>query len=132
MPKPHFFPVEIKEYHLDTFGHVNHAVYLQICEDTRWQICLENGITLEEIQRTQVGPIILEANIKYKKELKNREKVEIKTEFKKLRDKIFQITHTIYKANGDISAELVLNAAIWDMKERKLISPPENWQKVLG
>lgn len=131
MSKVHIFPVEIKEYHLDTFAHVNHAAYLQICEDTRWQICLEHGITLEEIQKTQIGPIILEANIKYKKELKNREKIKIHTEFKKIRDKIFQITHTIHKENGDISAEVVLSAAIWDMKERKLISAPANWQKII-
>ncbi|MCB0348525.1 MAG: acyl-CoA thioesterase [Bdellovibrionales bacterium] len=131
MADAHTYNFEIKEHHLDSFGHVNHAVYLEICEEARWQLCLENNISFEDIHRENIGPIILEANVKYKKELKNREKIKILTSFKKTRDMFFAIHHKIVKENGQVSAEIEISAAIWDMKLRKLIIPPEKWQKLL-
>lgn len=131
MPQPHIYKLQVREFHLDTFGHVNHAVYLQMCEDARWQMCFEGGITLEDIHKEQIGPIILDASVKYKKELKTRENIEIHTTFKKIRDTIFQIHHTIYKEDKTISAELVLHGAIWNMKERKLIAPTEKWKQII-
>lgn len=32
----HEYPVVIREHHLDTFGHVNNAAYLDILEEARW------------------------------------------------------------------------------------------------
>ncbi len=131
MANIHTYNLEIKEHHLDSFGHVNHAVYLEICEEARWQYCLENGISFEDIHRENIGPIILEANIKYKKEIKNREKIQIQTSFKKIRDTIFTIYHKIIKENGQIGADIEISAAIWDTKQRKIISPPAKWQEIL-
>ncbi len=131
MANSHTYNLEVKEHHLDSFGHVNHAVYLEICEEARWQYCLENGISFEDIHREKIGPIILEANIKYKKEIKNREKIQILTSFTKVRNTIFTIHHTVVKEDGKIGAEIEISAAIWDIKQRKIIYPPANWQKIL-
>ena len=63
----------IKEHHLDTFGHVNNATYLQILEQARWELLNTHGFGLETIQRLQLGPVILECNIKFIRELLLRE-----------------------------------------------------------
>ena len=50
------YPVQIGESHLDTFGHVNNAKYLEIFEDARWELISKNGYGLEEVHRRKIGP----------------------------------------------------------------------------
>ena len=68
----HYYPVLIKEGHLDTFGHVNNAVYLALLEEARWDLLTQNNYGLDKIVATQIGPTILEIKINF---LKNEKKV---------------------------------------------------------
>lgn len=123
---------QIKEYHLDTFGHVNHATYLQILEDIRWDIIGENGFSLEEIHKTKKGPVILDYTIKYKKELKNRDKVIVESYATKATQKILQFHQTILKEDGTIAAEADMTIGFFDLAERKLIRGGESWLQAVG
>ena len=42
-PVAHEYPMTILEHHLDTFGHVNNAMYLQLFETARWQWITDGG-----------------------------------------------------------------------------------------
>lgn len=77
--KIHTYPLRILEGHLDTFGHVNNAVYLAICEEARWDLLTKNGYGLEKIMATKIGPTILEIKINFLKELKLRDEIVIET-----------------------------------------------------
>lgn len=72
------YPLIIRENHLDSFGHVNNAAYLQIMEEARWEIITAEGFGLKEIQKHGVGPVMLEVNLKFRKELLLRQKIEFK------------------------------------------------------
>jgi acyl-CoA thioesterase FadM len=50
------YKVLIREGHLDTFGHMNNATYLQLAEDARWEMLVSAGYGLDVVQRTQQGP----------------------------------------------------------------------------
>ena len=56
----HLYDLVIHERHLDTFGHVNNATYLDLLEEARWDLITRNGFGLDEIKRLQLGPTILE------------------------------------------------------------------------
>ena len=71
------YELQIKEHHLDTFGHVNNAIYLQLFEEARWQIITERGYGMAEIMKLRQGPVVLEIQIKFIKELKLREVIQI-------------------------------------------------------
>src|SRR5690606_13293796 len=60
----HEYPLLIVESHLDTFGHINHATYLQIFEEARWDLITARGYGLEKIRESRLGPVILEANVR--------------------------------------------------------------------
>ena len=45
------YPVQIRERHLDTFGHVNNAKYLELYEEARWEIINSRGYDLKQIQK---------------------------------------------------------------------------------
>jgi acyl-CoA thioester hydrolase len=79
MTTEHVYTTQILEGHLDTFGHVNNARYLDLLEEARWQWITDNGFGLAEIQRHKLGPTILEIDIKFRRELQNRERITIRT-----------------------------------------------------
>ena len=45
------FHTQIKENHLDGFGHVNNAIYLQFFEEARWEMITQGGYSWTDVQR---------------------------------------------------------------------------------
>jgi YbgC/YbaW family acyl-CoA thioester hydrolase len=126
------YPVTIRESHLDTFGHVNNAQYLSLFEEARWELITERGFGLKEIKETQTGPVVLEANLKFKRELKLREKIVIKTYAPAGGGKVVSLKQEMVKADGAVACEATFVIAFFDTKARKIIEPSPAWKKALG
>lgn len=122
----------VKEHHLDTFGHMNNAVYLEIFEEARWELVTTHGYGLKKVLETGIGPTILEVNLRFMKELKLREEITIKTWMDDLKGKIFKINQAIVKADGATACEAVFTAALFDLKQRKIIAPTQEWLDATG
>ena len=45
------YPVTIKEVYLDTFGHMNNAMYLTLFEEARWEFITQRGFGLKTITK---------------------------------------------------------------------------------
>lgn len=124
--------ITIKECHLDTFGHVNNATYLELLEDARWDLITEGGYGMERVQETGLGPTILEINIKFKRELCLREQVTIQTQLLEYEGKIGKLKQEMVLENGAVACEALFTIAVFDMKKRKLVVPDEAWKKALS
>jgi acyl-CoA thioester hydrolase len=122
----------VLEIHLDTFGHMNHATYLQLFEQARWQFITERGYGLKTILETQKGPTILEANVKYKRELRLREKIKIETETIEYSGKVGKIRQQMLNIKGEVCAIAELTIGFFDMTARRLISAPAEWLRAVG
>lgn len=125
------YPILIKEHHLDTFGHVNNATYLSLFEEARWNIITQNGYGLQKILSSGLGPTILEIKIRFLKELRLRQTIIIETKMLGYEDKLGKLAQTIIRDN-DIccSAEFVFG--LFNLNERKLIAPTEEWLHAIG
>lgn len=128
----HRYSKQILEHHLDSFGHVNNATYLELFEEARWDLITNNGFGLQEIQKTKMGPVILEVNLKFMKELKNRESITIVTELIEQGKKIGKLRQQILLGDNSLSAEAIFTFALFDLKERKLLEPTPQWKKAIG
>jgi len=127
------YPITILERHLDTFGHVNNDTYLEIYEEARWDFITQYGYDFARIQRDQVGPIILDLNLTFKRELVNREKITIKSEYKGMKNKfIMTLNQWMMKEDGKVASTLELSVALMDMKARKMVEPTADWLKAIG
>ncbi|GAB4022315.1 MAG: long-chain acyl-CoA thioesterase FadM [Bdellovibrio sp.] len=127
------YPVTILERHLDTFGHVNNATYLELYEEARWDFITQNGYDFARIQREKVGPIILDLNLTFKRELLNREKIVIKSQYQGMKNKyIMTLNQWMMKEDGKIASTLELSVALMDMKERKMVEPIADWMNAIG
>ncbi len=131
--KEYQYKLQIRERHLDTFGHVNNATYLEIFEEARWEMIEKAGWGLEEIKKKKVGPVILEINIKYQKEVLNREFVTVLTRLLERKNKkITLIKQEIINEKGELTTTIELTLGFMDLEKRMLIIPPQSWNNIFS
>lgn len=127
------YEVLIREFHLDSFGHVNNAAYVQLYEEARWDFITKNGFGLEYIQKHQIGPVILDLKVRFKRELKNREKIKILSRtIEIVSPKIMVLEQSMIKEDGKVASDATFTVGFFDMTERKLINANADWLKACG
>jgi acyl-CoA thioester hydrolase len=130
--RPHEYPLTIIESHLDTFGHVNNATYLRLLEDARWQWITEGGYGLGEVRRRGQGPTILKCTLEFKRELVNREQIRIRSWLESYSGKIAVVRQTIIRGEDEVCCEAHFVMALFDVKQRRLIEPTDEWLACVG
>lgn len=132
MNQKHQYPVLIRENHLDTFGHVNNATYLQLFEEARWQLVTENSYGLDKIKETGLGPTILEVTIRFIREITLRQRIVIETELADYERKVGTIKQAMVNEAGEICCTADFKFGLFDLRTRKLVGPTQDWAKALG
>ncbi len=127
----HEFRFQIKAEHIDTYGHVNNAVYLQILEAARWDWIAKGGGDRDLVKKMNVGPIVVDIEIRFSRELLEGENIVIRSKHDGEIGPTYRLNQFIYKENGEIACKAKYRMAFLDMKRRKIVSPPEEWVKIL-
>ncbi|MBF0301288.1 MAG: acyl-CoA thioesterase [Oligoflexia bacterium] len=124
------YKLKITNKHLDVMGHVNHAVYLQIMEDARWNLYDQFGYTKKHIEKEKRGPIVLEMHVKYRKEIITNEIITVKSHGLEYSSILGKISQMILKENGKIAAHAEIIFSYFDLQNRKLIFPSGDWAQM--
>ncbi len=124
--------IVIGEPHLDSFGHMNNARYLELFEQARWDLITERGFGIDVMRERQMGPTILGVEMKFLKELAPRETVVIRTELASYERKVGKIRQVMVKANGEVACEAIFTFGLFDIVKRKLIDPTPEWAHAVG
>lgn len=130
--RSHEYYLVIAEKHLDLFGHVNNAAYLQIFEEARWDWITRNGFGVEQIRKLGIGPVILEIRLRFKKEATDRERILIRSRTVEYRSKIGRLEQVMTREDGQVvcAAEFVIG--LFDLRTRRLIKPTSEWLRAVG
>lgn len=119
--------------HLDSFGHVNNAAYVMLYEEARWDFITKNGFGLDYILKHKVGPVILDLQVRFKRELKNRESIKIISKTVEIiSPKIMVLDQKMVRTDGKIASEARFTVGFFDLEERKLIDSNSDWLKAVG
>jgi acyl-CoA thioester hydrolase len=124
--------IMISEAHLDSFGHMNNARYLELFEEARWDLITERGFGIDVIRETQKGPIILEVSVKFMRELNAREMVVIRSDLLSYERKIGKLRQQMVKGDGTVACEAIFVFGLFDMQSRRLIEPTGPWAHAVG
>lgn len=124
--------IVIREQHLDTFGHVNNARYLEIFEQARWDLITDNGFGLEYVKSSGTGPVILEITLRFVREVKNRQHMVIRSFLESYEGKIGRMVQHLVDESGQLCCEGKFTIALWDTSTRKLIPPTPEWRRAIG
>ncbi|MBC7691607.1 MAG: acyl-CoA thioesterase [Methylotenera sp.] len=100
MAKTYRSTLKVRGYELDSFGHVNHAVYVSYMEHARWEMLAAEGITLKKFQEWKRFPVIAELEAKYLRPTYIDDTLEVQSKVIENTKTSFIIQQTIYK--GDV------------------------------
>jgi acyl-CoA thioester hydrolase len=90
----------VKGYELDSYNHVNNAVYLNYIEQARWEIFKKLNLS-EYFKKNNLLLVITEINIKYKREAKLFDELIIHTDMVKENPYIIFL-HKIYNKKTNL------------------------------
>jgi YbgC/YbaW family acyl-CoA thioester hydrolase len=116
----------------DEYGHVNNARYLDLYEDARWNILEVSGLGADMLKTNRIGPVILEVNVRFSRELLLGEEITIITSSRRKNDLIFYFDQQMINSSGKIASKAVFTAALFDLDKRKMIRADESWLKAFG
>eukprot|EP01102_Stenamoeba_stenopodia_P011185 TRINITY_DN3421_c0_g1_i1.p1 TRINITY_DN3421_c0_g1~~TRINITY_DN3421_c0_g1_i1.p1 ORF type:complete len:241 (-),score=40.47 TRINITY_DN3421_c0_g1_i1:153-875(-) len=83
LPFPYFVSVKVRGYELDSFGHVNNAVYLNWLEVVRWELMTHGlkqvgyGTTQSDLLGVGVLPVVRKVELDYLAETKMGDVIKI-------------------------------------------------------
>ncbi|MCT4357832.1 acyl-CoA thioesterase [Streptomyces sp. Je 1-79] len=132
MAEPFSVPVVVRGYETDTQGHLNQAVYLQYAEHARWSLLQAGGIRQSDLLDKGVGPVALEVTVRYLRELRAGDEVEVTCTFVWGEGKTFRIDQTIRKADGTVAAEVTGVGGLMDLRARRLVADPREHFRALA
>jgi len=111
--------IKVRGFHLDVYGHVNNARYLEFLEDARWTL-IESEIDLEKWRQLGFGFTIVKITINYRKTARLNDVLDIQTRLEKLGGKSGVFKQEIALAStGEPVADAEVVFVILDLQSRK-------------
>ncbi len=81
LDQPHHTSLTVRGYELDSYGHVNNAVYLQYLEQASWVFMKDMGM-LKQINDEDLFLVVTETHIRYLREANLLDELVIETTLK--------------------------------------------------
>ncbi|MGW5668294.1 acyl-CoA thioesterase [Micromonospora sp. NPDC003776] len=132
MADPFRVRVTVRGYELDTQGHLNQAVYLQYSEHARWECLRAAGISQDRLIASGVGPVALEVTVRYLRELRGGDEVDVSCEFRWGEGKTFQIVQELTRPDGTQVATVTGVGGLLDLSTRRLVPDPRERFRALA
>lgn len=119
---------------LDPNWHMRHTSYADMCAATRFYFLEQKGFGFQKLQQIMMGPVLFSENIRYLKEIKPNDRVIVQLQIAGYTQdgRKWRMFHEILRAHdGQKVAELEINGAWFDIKERKVKAPPNELMKAI-
>jgi acyl-CoA thioester hydrolase len=125
-------PIVVRGYELDTQGHLNNAVYHNYAEHARWECLRAAGLPQDKLIASGVGPVQLEATIKFLHELRGGDEINVTCEFSWGEGKIFHLNQDYLRLDGTLTASLSSVCGMLDLTQRRLVADPAGCFRALA
>lgn len=110
--------ITVRNYHIDHFGHVNHAPYLELLEEARWR-CLEETDLLEPIHRVGAFHVVVKIVIQYRQGVRMGDILRIETQIDGRSNHSFAFGQKAFiKASGKTALEATITNVFVDKQGR--------------
>jgi YbgC/YbaW family acyl-CoA thioester hydrolase len=130
--KTYFYNYKILPSGIDHSDHLNNAAYLTIFENARWSMIQDNGFSGITLQKeTQIAPVLLEVTLKFKRELRLNQDIQIKTNYESFNTKI-AILNQEMSHQDSVCCVGSFKFALFNLTQRRMITPSDIWLKALG
>ncbi len=112
-------------WHCDHMGHMNVMWYVSKFDEATWGFVAQIGLVSSKLQARNHGMAALEQNIKYLREARPGDLLEIYTRPLEIKNKTIRFAHTMIDCeSGQTAATCELVGALLDKETRKAIVWP--------
>jgi acyl-CoA thioester hydrolase len=133
MPQFRFHhPIEIRYGDLDPQGHVNNAKFLTYFEQARVRYLIELGLFGEDQSFMDIGVILADVHIAYKKPVEWGTPVKVGVRMAKIGNKSMTVAQNVVHAEtGEVFAEGEVVMVAFDYHAGKSIPIPQEWREAV-
>ena len=97
--------IEVRSYELDSFGHVNHAVFFQYFEHARFRALTEARLDRRELARRGWGLVVVRAEADFRRQAIQGDELIVTTQATRLRTRSITLAHELRRAkDGELLA----------------------------
>ena len=114
--------VRVRNYHLDGYGHVNNARYLEFLEEARWAFFEEHGL-LSEINGLML--VVVRTDIRYRRAAVEGDILRFEGRLKELTSRHIILTQNIVLPSGKNAVEAESTLMVVSAESGRSISIPE-------
>ena len=113
--------IKVRGYHLDIYGHVNNARYLEFLEEARWSF-FEHHNTLEVFAESKLAFVLVNVNINYKRPGFPDDILHITTNVESIGNKSCKVSQKIVlRGTDEVVADAIITFALMDMESNKAV-----------
>ncbi|MFH0726183.1 MAG: acyl-CoA thioesterase [Pseudomonadota bacterium] len=114
----HTIDIKVRGYHLDVFGHVNNARYLEFLEEARWA-ALEKTLDLLALSREGYAFTVVNININYRRPAVLNEMLCVETELTRCGKRSAVIHQAVkLKGTGTMVADADVTFVMYDTEKQ--------------
>lgn len=122
--------LRVRSYELDSFGHVNNAVFLNYLEYARSEFLLQNGLSFIDFQRWKAFPYVRKISIDYKSSARYGDLLEISGGISQWTYTSFIMEKQIFNLTSQkLCAQAEIMFVFVNEKERPIAIPAEFREK---
>jgi thioesterase-3 len=115
----HTQEIKIRGYHIDVFGHVNNARYLEFLEEARWD-AFEETVDIQALAQRGYAFTVVNININYRSPAVINDTLRIETQMQRLGNHSAVIQQAIkLKGTDTVVAEADVTFVIFDADKKK-------------
>jgi thioesterase-3 len=121
---------DVRGYHCDSYGHVNHARYFEFMEEARWQML--NRYEIQHfLQESGFQFFIVHIELAYKKPLLPGQQFVIQTSFEEKGRKSMKLSQQfVVNQKEEVYAKGSVTFVLFDPKNQKAVSIEEEYVKL--
>ena len=116
--------VATRGYEADVNGHVAGSVLLQYGQHARWECLRAADVDQGKLTGNGIGPVSLEERIRFHREVRPGDEVEVSCVFIWGAGKSFRVEQEIRMADGTLAAEITNTGGLLDLTNRRLLPDP--------
>lgn len=121
----HVLYITVRSTEVDTIGHVNNAKYLEYMEWGRFDWIIQSGLTLEELKRREIMPVVVNINVNYRKEVRMGEVIKVVSKPLRLGSKSMVVRHELYNGKDQLVCDADVTMVMINTRERKSTDLPQ-------
>lgn len=115
-----------RSYECDSYGHVNHAVFLNYLEVARIEFLKTMGFTLDSLKTNNLLLPIVKIEIEYKRQIMSGEKIIVSVEWTKIKYSSSVFEQTIYcEDKKSIISKAIITWVAVNLKGKPIPVPEE-------